>query len=164
MPRRGLHVLDQRLVGEVEHGQRQHGSPVRHGPAILSLIGADVSQVVGERDAVSVEKLRKTREARVHRVAGAVDDAGFGEQQFDETEELEVLPHLVGDADRLGRDRIEPLPVGIGEAIDVRLPQGGHGLRVLVASRAGSQSQQANVGQFPRAVGERVTRDDLLDE
>ena len=73
---------------------RAAASPVRHQPLIGAMEAAKLGLVVG-KGLLASEKLSVAREAGVHGIAAAMDDASVRQDEPDHADKREIGRHLV---------------------------------------------------------------------
>ena len=87
---------------------------MRHDPLVFPVVDTDVFQAIDKRRAAAKEVLEIAGHARIQSVPLTVDDPGCGEHEGGQAKKLEILPHLVRDANRLGSELIQSFQVNVG--------------------------------------------------
>ena len=90
---------------------------MRHQPVVLADVPAEVAKIV--RVAVrAVEPEGEDRQADVARIAHAVNDSRAGQHEADEAEIEKVAGHLVDDARRARRERMQRRQIARRRAVE----------------------------------------------
>ena len=88
------------FIADLKDRDVQHRLPMVHHPRILPIKAAQMAQIEAEQ--ISAGKIgHVARQAGIHWIPGAMDDACFGEEQGDETQVEEICGVFVGYSDRL---------------------------------------------------------------
>ncbi len=165
----GLEIVDGALVDHPVHAPRQHAAEVRHVRDVVAVVATDVVERV--REVLSArEVLLEDREATRERVAARVHDLRVRQNQLDEAHVCPVVRHLV---DEIRRARLALYArlreVALAERAQFVRAEILEHLRVLRASAARALPAQLarhrdQVRQLLRALDERMTREDLLEQ
>lgn len=90
-----LEIVDQRLVLNIEHAQRQDPVPVSAEALGFQIPFGAIGEVVREHELARAELLEITGKTNVARIAPAEDDAGAREQCRDDAERKDIVRQFV---------------------------------------------------------------------